>query len=110
MKYKNLEEIIELCNEELDNNNLDVHATLDSEDLKELRDLLREYKGTPKDKVYKYFVSYIYDKGVGNAELGFKKKITSLNDIKEIQSRLSQNRNTDVTIMNFTLLEEIWED
>ena len=35
-----LEEIIELCLEELDNQDGDIHATLDKEDLRELRDLL----------------------------------------------------------------------
>ena len=38
-EFKNLKEIIELCKEELENNDENVHATLDLEDLKELQEL-----------------------------------------------------------------------
>ena len=41
---KNLSEIIELCREELDNNNENTHATLDLLDLKSLDNLLKRYK------------------------------------------------------------------
>ena len=42
-EFKNLKEIIELCKEELENNDENVHATLDLEDLKELQCLLDNY-------------------------------------------------------------------
>lgn len=41
-KYRNLKEIIELLEDELDMENENVSATLDLEDLKELRELLEE--------------------------------------------------------------------
>ena len=41
---KNLEEIIELCKEELNNNDKNVTATLDLIDLKELRNLINRTK------------------------------------------------------------------
>lgn len=41
-KYKNLKEIIELLEEELDENNENVSATLDLEDLLELREVLKD--------------------------------------------------------------------
>ena len=106
-EFKNLKEIIELCNEELDNNE-DVSATLDLEDLKELRELLKAYYNI-SEKTYKYFVSYLYADGMGNAEIGIKKKIDSLDDIKDIQDRISTNRRQPVTIINFTLLGEVEE-
>lgn len=43
-EYKNLEEIIELCEEELNNNDENVTAILDLTDLKELRNLIKTYK------------------------------------------------------------------
>ena len=41
-KYRNIKEIIELLEDELDDNNENVSATLDLEDLLELRELLKE--------------------------------------------------------------------
>ena len=41
---KNLSEIIELCEEEINNNDENVSAILDSTDLKSLRNLIKEYK------------------------------------------------------------------
>lgn len=41
---KNLQEIINLCNEELDNEDGNVTATLDLVDLKSLRNLIKAYK------------------------------------------------------------------
>ena len=41
-KYKNLEEILELCKDELDDRNMDVHATLERKELIELRALKEE--------------------------------------------------------------------
>lgn len=41
---KNIEEIIELCEEEINNNDENVSAILDLTDLKSLRNLIKEYK------------------------------------------------------------------
>ena len=41
---KNLSEIIELCEEEINNNDENVSAILDLTDLKSLRNLIKEYK------------------------------------------------------------------
>ena len=43
-EFKNLKEIIELCEEELDKNDENVHATLDLEDLKELQNQINKCK------------------------------------------------------------------
>lgn len=48
-KHKNLKEIIELCEEELNNNNENVTAILDLIDLKELRDLINKNMELDKD-------------------------------------------------------------
>lgn len=42
--YENLEEIIDLCKEELKNNNQDTTAVLDIIDLKSLNNILLDYK------------------------------------------------------------------
>lgn len=47
--FKNLQEIINLCNEELDNKNENVTAVLDLTDLLSLRNLLKVYKEKDKD-------------------------------------------------------------
>ena len=41
-KYKNLEEILELCKDELENRNIEVHATLERKELIELRAIKEE--------------------------------------------------------------------
>ena len=41
-KYKNLEEILELCKDELDDRNVEIHATLERKELIELRALKEE--------------------------------------------------------------------
>lgn len=41
-KYKNLKEIVELSKEQIDNNDENVSAVLDLEDLKELKQVLEE--------------------------------------------------------------------
>jgi transcriptional accessory protein Tex/SPT6 len=48
-EYKNLEEIIKLCEEELKNNDENVASILDLIDLKELRNLIKAYKEKDKD-------------------------------------------------------------
>lgn len=55
-EFKDLEEIIELCKEELDANDENVSATLDTTDLKALRDLLIKYE---KLKTFKNEVKQI---------------------------------------------------
>ena len=49
---KNLQEIVELCENEINNNNIDIAATLDLEDLKSLQTVLQAYKNSiPKKKI-----------------------------------------------------------
>ena len=48
-EFKNLKEIIELCKEELENNDENTHATLDLVDLKELENLINKYKEQKRD-------------------------------------------------------------
>lgn len=47
-EFKNLKEIIELCKEELENNDENTHATLDLVDLKELKNLINKNKELEK--------------------------------------------------------------
>ena len=47
-EYKNLKEIIELCEEELNNDDKNVAATLDLTDLKELRNVINKIKELEK--------------------------------------------------------------
>lgn len=49
-EFKNLKEIIELCNEELNKDDINVNATLDLEDLKELQNLINKYKEQEKER------------------------------------------------------------
>lgn len=44
--YKNLNEIIELCTEEIENNDENIAATLDLDDLKSLKNILEYVKNT----------------------------------------------------------------
>ena len=53
-EFKNLKEIIELCEEELDKNDENVHATLDFEDLKELQNLINKYEELQKESFEDY--------------------------------------------------------
>ena len=48
-EFKNLKEIIELSEEEINNNDYNVSAVLDLEDLKELRNLIERYKETKQE-------------------------------------------------------------
>ena len=48
-EFKNLKEIIELCSEELIFKDENVNATLDGEDLRELRNLINKYKEQEKE-------------------------------------------------------------
>lgn len=47
---KNLQEIINLCNEELDNEDENVTAVLDLVDLKSLSNLIKAYKELEEEK------------------------------------------------------------
>jgi hypothetical protein len=49
-EFKNLKEIIELCKDELENNDENVNATLDFEDLKELQNLINKNKELEKER------------------------------------------------------------
>lgn len=48
-EYKNLEEIIKLSEKEINNNDKNVSAVLDLEDLRELRNLIARYKDLEKE-------------------------------------------------------------
>lgn len=49
-EFKNLKEIIELCKDELENNDENVNATLDLIDLKELQNLINKNKELEKER------------------------------------------------------------
>lgn len=55
----------------------------------------------------KYFISYMFNQGMGNEVLKFRKKINSMNDIQEIQCQISKNNKIrGVRIINYILIAE----
>ena len=61
-EFKNLKEIIELCNEELDKNDINVNATLDLEDLKELQNLINKYN--EQEDMIDYMIDFIRNRSI----------------------------------------------
>lgn len=59
---KNLEEIINLCKEEINNNDKNITATLDLEDLKSLENLLTRYKQLEEKENNKFKKIIEYEK------------------------------------------------
>jgi hypothetical protein len=74
---KNLSEIIELCEEEINNNNENVTAILDLTDLKSLRNLINRNKEIEEDYISVY-LSGFYD-GENKWKSKVKEKIEEVN-------------------------------
>lgn len=56
--------------------------------------------------MFKYFVSYAYNKGFGNLEIVINYKIQTFKDIKSITEKIEENGNLkDVLILNFIELK-----
>lgn len=59
------------------------------------------------NKVYQYFISYVYEMGFGNAKISFGKKIEQYEDIVEIQNYINKEKgNKNTNIINYILLQE----
>lgn len=67
--YENLEEIIDLCKEELEDDNQDTTVVLDLEDLKSLNNILVDYKRILKENE-KLNVKILSNAGI--YQLGFR--------------------------------------
>ena len=79
--FKNIKEILELCNEELIKNNKETYATLDYEDLLELKEMY--------DKLEKFYAGELYTaKQLKNAE-NIGDIIKENKELKEKYKRLS---------------------
>ena len=80
---KNLEEIINLCKEEINNNNKNATATLDLEDLKSLKNVLDSYKQL-EEKNKKFYEGEIFTaKQLKNIEQNQKKYFINKQVVKE---------------------------
>ncbi len=56
--------------------------------------------------MFKYFVSYAYNKGFGNLEIVTNYKIQTFKDIKSITEKIEEDGNLkDVLILNFIELK-----
>ena len=56
--------------------------------------------------MFKYFVSYVYNKGFGNSETVTNYKIQTFKDIKSITEKIEEDGNLkDVLILNFIELK-----
>ena len=56
--------------------------------------------------MFKYFVSYAYNKGFGNLEIVINYKIQTFKDIKSITEKIEEDGNLkDVLILNFIELK-----
>lgn len=83
-EFKNLKEIIELCKEELENNDENTHATLDLVDLKELKNLINKNKELEEQiEEYKLNAKENEHEAQENARL-FRKEQAKKNEYKEI--------------------------
>lgn len=76
---KNLTEIIELCKEEINNNDESIHATLDLIDLKSLKNLLKGYRELYKK--HDDLLVDVYDLFVPKSKI--KEKIEKLEQEKD---------------------------
>ena len=58
-------------------------------------------------KRYVYFVSYIGSRGRGNGEAYVNKKITNIEDVKDLEKTICKDENLNgVIIQNFQLLRK----
>ena len=70
---KNLSEIIELCEEEINNNDENVSAVLDLTDLKSLRNLINRNKDLEEEiENWKFTAKYVQDNYIAKSKIIFK--------------------------------------
>lgn len=82
---KNLQEIINLCNKELDNKDENVTATLDLTDLLSLRDLIKAYKEEEADL---YSANSII-----NEQIDIINNSVSIDKVKELINKIDEKTN-----------------
>lgn len=114
----NLEEIINLCKEEVNNNDKNITATLDLEDLKSLKNLLTRYKqleeeNKSKQKAYDdCYCEYKHYKQFDSIPTSLvKEKIEELNEYykKEIYPSLINWSDVDITEYYDSMIEILEE-
>ena len=99
---KNLSEIIQLCEEDIKNNNNNVTATLDLEDLKSLQTVLEALK-----KLREYCKELIYEKQTLTSDLLYSIPKKKIEDKKEGYWKSCCNKAVDNTI---NIFQELLED
>ena len=108
---KNLEEIINLCKEEINNNDKNITAILDLEDLKSLKNLLTRYNQLEEEnKTLKNFTSYIFNEDVAEfiPTSLVKEKIEEYKKVIEItKEQLKHEENVDVRRRHTTTIEQV---
>lgn len=66
-----------------------------------------------KNKIYEYHICYHNKLGLGSCAIGFKKKITSIDNLKEIKEHIEKEYEAEnVGIINYQLIgiKKIKED
>lgn len=104
-KFKNLEEIVSLCKEEIEEKNENIGAYMDYEDLKELNDLLYEFKKIKRqNKIKDNYLKLIYDIGYDYDGCNTVKSLKELID-ELIDLAVKGIRNDDKSVMYWTAID-----
>lgn len=102
-KYKNLREIIDLAEEDIWTEGMDLYATLDVEDIRELKDLLEDYDYfTGIEKLRegrKYYKKYLKERRAEEPNLLYP-------DFDEIYQKYFEQKDT-IKSLEFTIMELI---
>ena len=118
-EIKNLEEIINLCKEEINNNDKNITATLDLEDLKSLKNVLDSYKQLEEENKKFYEGEIFTAKQLKNIEQNQKKyfinkqvvieKIEELNNVNNAEALedLMNTKNYTITQLVQYVLQEL---
>lgn len=97
---KNLSEIIELCEEEINNNDENVSAILDLTDLKSLRNLIKEYKNLKEiEENHRKENGELRERVKELEEENKKIKIEKISYLKELQDRENKIMEKDLEII-----------
>ena len=94
---KNLQEIINLCKEEINNNDKNITATLDLEDLKSLMNLLTGYKQLEEENKKFYEGEIFTAKQLKNIEQNQKKYFINKQVVKEKIEELTKEADNETS-------------
>lgn len=104
---KNLQEIINLCNEELDNEDENVTAVLDLVDLKSLRNLIKAYKELEEEKENQKIKTELEKK---NKQIEQYQNMLATNDMLHVLE--CEKKDKMIDLMGEKIFEEgiVWEN